>query len=63
MTFWLVVTAVVAVVLALAWRSDRRRRGRADRRIETDVAINQGRAGEFRRPDAPGAGTTPSRGP
>lgn len=55
MTFWMIVAAVVGAVLALARLSDRRRGPRGRRRIETDVAVNQGKTGEFRHPDAPGA--------
>ena len=41
MTFWLIVAAAVTIVLALAWRMDRRRKVTITRRngaTETDIA-------------------------
>ena len=45
MTFWLIAVPVVVVLAALAWwSSGRARPDRRRRSIETDVAIQEGRA-------------------
>jgi hypothetical protein len=45
MVFWLIAAAVVVIVLAFAWRADRRRKVRVTRRdgaAETDIARGWG---------------------
>jgi hypothetical protein len=56
----MIVAAVVAVVLVLAWRSDRRRRAHHVLPPENDVAVGHARVETYRR-RLDGLG--PSRGP
>jgi hypothetical protein len=53
--FWLIVLGVVGVLVALIWWSDRRRRGSRGlrARIETDIAITQGRVAPYVPPNPP----------